>query len=214
MLKIFASIVGAAIALFARFVTALRGVWRGVEPIDKQRIYFANHTSNGDFVMVWTALPAQIRAHTRPVAASDYWLKSKLRAFVGRDVFKAVLIDRRSDKRTDNPVEKMITALDEGSSLIIFPEGGRNMGPDPILPFKTGLFHMGTARPEIDMVPVWIENLNSILPKGEVVPLPLICTVTFGAPIHVDAGETKESFLARAETALVALSPKTQENAT
>ncbi|PIB23459.1 acyl-phosphate glycerol 3-phosphate acyltransferase [Amylibacter kogurei] len=211
MLKIFASIVGAAIALFARFVTALRGVWRGVEPIDRQRIYFANHTSNGDFVMVWTALPAQIRAHTRPVAASDYWLKSKLRAFVGRDVFKAVLIDRRADKRTDNPVEKMIAALDEGSSLIIFPEGGRNMGPDPILPFKTGLFHMGAARPKIDMVPVWIENLNSILPKGEVVPLPLICTVTFGAPIHVKEGETKESFLSRAESALVALAPKTQE---
>jgi 1-acyl-sn-glycerol-3-phosphate acyltransferase len=142
---------------------------------------------------------------TRPVAAADYWLKNGLRAFAGRDVFRAVLIDRRPEARTDDPVAQMVVALDEGASLIIFPEGKRNMGDAPLEPFKTGLYHLANARPKIDLVPVWIANLNAVMPKGEVIPLPLMCTVTFGAPIHVAQGEGKEAFLARATAALLAL---------
>jgi 1-acyl-sn-glycerol-3-phosphate acyltransferase len=200
---------GRAIILFARFITAAHAVWQGTEPVPRQRVYFANHTSNGDFVLVWAVLPSAIRDRTRPVAASDYWLKSKLRAFIGRDVFKAVLIDRNKDTRTEDPVELMTKALDEGSSLIIFPEGKRNMDDDvPLLPFKTGLYHVGKARPEVDLVPVHIHNLNKVMPKGEVIPVPLTCTITFGAPIHVVSGEPKEAFLKRASDALLELFPK------
>ncbi len=134
--------------------------------------------------------------------------ESPLRAFAGRDVFRAVLIDRNPENRAEDPVELMVGALDEGSSLILFPEGGRNMGPDPLLPFKTGLFHVASKRPKVDLVPTWIENLNAILPKGEIVPVPLLCTVTYGKPIHLGDGETKEAFLKRAEQALVALKPE------
>ncbi|MCP5037783.1 MAG: 1-acyl-sn-glycerol-3-phosphate acyltransferase [Rhodobacteraceae bacterium] len=201
-----ANITGNAIALFTRFLTAARVNWVGIEPIQRQRVYFANHTSNADFVLVWTVLPAAIRARTRPVAASDYWLKSKLRAFAGRDVFRAVLIDRNPDTRPADPVELMARALDQGSSLILFPEGKRNMGPGKLLPFKTGLYHLARARPEVDLVPVWIENLNYVMPKGEIVPLPLICSVSFGSPMHRAKGEGKKAFLARAEAALLAMS--------
>jgi 1-acyl-sn-glycerol-3-phosphate acyltransferase len=202
----FAWLAGEVIVMFARLLTAVRGVWLGSGPTRRQRIYFANHTSNGDFVLVWAVLPPALRYRTRPVAAADYWLTSPLRAFAGRDVFRAVLIDRNPETRDDDPVAQMVSALDEGSSLIIFPEGRRNMGDDPALPFKTGLFHVASRRPEVDLVPAWIENMNHVIPKGEIMPVPLLCSVRFGAAIHLEDGEEKSAFLDRARAALVALS--------
>jgi 1-acyl-sn-glycerol-3-phosphate acyltransferase len=200
-----ASLFGKVIILFARFVTAPRALWIGIEPDLAQRVYFGNHTSNGDFVLIWTVLPLALRNRTRPVAALDYWLKTPLRAFVGRDVFNAVLIDRRPEQRIDDPVTQMAMALDEGSSLIIFPEGQRNSTDSGLLPFKSGLFHLARQRPNIDLVPVWITNLNHVMPRGQVIPVPLICTLAFGAPIHLEADETKEEFLKRASAVLLAL---------
>lgn len=202
------SLAGTLILLFARFLTAVRGQWEGIAPTEEQRIYFANHASHGDFVLIWTVLPRRMRLASRPVAGSDYWLKSRLRRFIGRDVFNAVLIDRASPNRASDAIGLMTDALDAGSSLIVFPEGTRNATNDPLLPFKSGLFHLARARPQVVLVPVWIDNLNRVMPKGEFVPIPLICTVTFGAALHIVDGETKKDFLARAEAALLALSPK------
>lgn len=202
-----ARITGQTIRLIAHLVTAVRADWRGTEPVDRQRVYYANHVSNGDMPMIWSVLPPNIRRKTRPVAAADYWLKTPLRAFVGPEVFNCVLVDRRPEV-DDKPMDKIIEAIDEGSSLIIFPEGNRNMSDEPLLPFKAGLFNIGRLRPGIDLVPVWIANLNNIMPKGEVIPLPLICTVTFGAPVHVETGEDKDAFLKRASDALLALKPE------
>jgi 1-acyl-sn-glycerol-3-phosphate acyltransferase len=205
--RLAARVTGGAIVLFAKAVTAVRADWRGTEPLARQRVYYGNHTSNGDMPMIWAVLPPTIRARTRPVAAADYWLKTPLRAFAGRDVFRAVLIDRRPEARTDDPVAQMVAALDEGSNLIIFPEGNRNMGTDPLLPFKSGLYHLGVQRPDVELVPAWIANLTAIMPKGEIIPLPLMCTVTFGAPVRVEEGEDKAAFLTRAAAALAALRP-------
>jgi 1-acyl-sn-glycerol-3-phosphate acyltransferase len=204
-----ARLAGHAIVLFARAVTAVRGDWRGVEPVPHQRVYFANHTSNADMPMIWSVLPPALRRQTRPVAAADYWLTTPLRRFAGAEVFRAVLIDRRPEARREDPVAVILAALDEGASLILFPEGARNMGDTPLLPFRAGLYNIGLARPGVELVPTWIANLNAILPKGEVIPLPLICTVTFGAPVAVADGETKDAFLARAAAALLALRPET-----
>jgi len=203
-----ARVTGLAISTFARFMTAPRAIWQGIEPVPHQRVYFANHSSNGDFVLLWTALPTPLRRQTRPVAALDYWLTSPLRAFIGREVFNAVLIDRRPEARTEDPVAQMVSALDQGSSLIIFPEGQRNSTEATLLPFKSGLYHLAKARPGVDLVPVWIANLNRVMPKGEIIPVPLICTLTFGAPLHLAEDETKVAFLARATQALLALKPQ------
>lgn len=202
-----ARLAGHGIVLFARALTAVRGDWRGVEPVPRQRVYYANHTSNADMPMIWSALPPQLRRETRPVAAADYWLTTPLRRFAGVEVFRAVLIDRRPEARREDPVAVILAALDEGDSLILFPEGNRNMGDAPLLPFRAGLYNIGLARPGVELVPTWIANLNAILPKGEVIPLPLICTVTFGAPVAVAKGEAKDAFLARAAAALLALGP-------
>lgn len=207
MRRLLAGITGRAIVLFARFITAVRAIWAGVEPVPTQRVYFANHASNGDFILIWAVLPPRMRSETRPVAGADYWLASPIRRFIGRDVFDAVLIDRRPEMRTDDPVAQMAAALEAGQSLILFPEGTRNATEAPLLPFKSGLYHLARAQPGVDLVPVWIENLNRVMPKGEVVPVPLLCTLTFGAALRVGEGEEKAAFLDRAFAALLALRP-------
>lgn len=195
----------ALITLFARFVTAVRAEWRGFEPDLAPRIYFANHTSNGDFVLVWAVLPEPVRQRTRPVAAADYWLKDPIRRFIGERVFKAVLIERVAEQRTRDPILQMAAALDEGSSLIIFPEGTRNLTDMPLMPFKSGIYRLALLRPGVQMVPVWIANLNRVMPKGELLPVPLICSVAFGEPLRLGEGEEKTAFLERARAALLAL---------
>jgi 1-acyl-sn-glycerol-3-phosphate acyltransferase len=205
--QIAAQATATAIRLFARAITAVQATWAGCAPEPTQRVYYANHTSNGDFVLIWTVLPERMRMKTRPVAASDYWLTSKLKSFIGQDVFNAVLIDRRPEARTADPVAQMIAALDDGASLILFPEGQRNTTEAPLLPFKTGLYHLARQRPNIELVPVWVANLNRVMPKGEVIPIPLVCTVTFGTPMRMTNGEGKDDFLARAEAALLSTQP-------
>lgn len=196
-----------AIAALARLVTGVRGEWQGCEPETRPRVYFANHRSHADFVLIWSVLPAPLRRLTRPVAAADYWLKGRLRTFIGERVFRAVLIDRDPQMRTTDPIAVMAAALDRNDSLILFPEGTRNTGDDPLLPFKGGLYHLARMRPDVELVPVWIKNLNRVMPKGEFVPVPLLCTVTFGAPIAPGAGEERTAFLERSREALVALAP-------
>lgn len=207
MRRFAASIVGKLLSLFAQILTAVRAEWRGIEPVAKQRVYYANHTSNADLPLIWAVLPAAIRRDTRAVAAADYWLKNRLRAFIGRDVFQGVMVDRRAEHRTEDPIAMIVQALDEGSSIIIFPEGGRNRSEDPLMPFKAGLFNIAKERPEVDLVPCWIDNISHIMPTGELIPVPLACTVIFGAPVHLEDGEDIGPFLKRASDALMELIP-------
>ncbi len=202
-----AVVTGQILAIFCRFITAVRADWRGIEPVRRQRIYYANHTSNADLPLIWTVLPPLMRRETRPVAAADYWLKNKLRAFAGGEVFRAVLIDRRKEHQDADPIDKIVAALDEGASIIIFPEGGRNRSEDPLMPFKAGLYNIAKARPGVDLVPTWIDNIASIMPSGEIIPVPLACTVIFGAPLHVEENEDKDGFLNRTSAALLELIP-------
>jgi len=195
------------IALFARAVTGVRGNWVGCAPELSRRVYFANHTSHGDFVLIWSVLPPAVRRTTRPVAAADYWRVGRIRRFCGERLFRAVLIDRNPAKIGAHPVHVMAEALREGTSLILFPEGTRNTTGAPLLPFKAGLYHLARAEPTVECVPVWIDNLNRVMPKGEVLPLPLLCSVSFGEPLKPREGEGKQAFLARARAALLSLAP-------
>ena len=118
------------------------------------------------------------------MAGSDYWNKSALRRYIISRVFNGVLIDRERKNPVDNPLQPMLDALEKGDSLIIFPEGTRNL-EEGLLPFKSGLYHLAKRYPQAQVIPVWIANLNRVMPKGRVLPLPLLCTTSFGAPLQL-----------------------------
>ena len=199
-------LLASALCGFARALTGVRALWLGSEPDARPRVYFANHRSHGDFVLIWASLPPPLRRRTRPVAGADYWLTTPLRRFLINRVFRGVCIDRRPGRSGPNPVAQMGEALTAGESLILFPEGTRNMG-DGLLPFKSGLHHLARAHPEAELIPVWIENLGRVMPKGSLIPVPLLCTLSFGPPLAPIDGESRDAFLARARTALLDLAP-------
>lgn len=188
-----------------RALTGARALWDGCEPSAQRRVYIGNHASHGDFVMIWSALPTAICGDVRPVAGADYWNRDAFRRYLIRRVFNGVLIERDAARRTEDPVQTLCNAVDGGASLILFPEGTRNLG-DGVAPFKSGIYHLARQRPELEFVPVWLDNLKRVMPKGTLVPLPLLCTARFGAPLRLHAGEDRTAFLGRARAALLALS--------
>ena len=171
------------------------------------KVYYANHASHGDFVLVWISLPKTWRMLTQPVAGADYWLGSKLKAFIAEQVFRVLLIDRLNGPK--QAIAAMDGALKEGKSLILFPEGTRNTTDDQILlPFKSGLYHLARENEHVEFVPVWINNINKVLPKGKILPIPLLCDVRIGEVIKKLPDEDKTAFLSRTRQALLDLAPQ------
>ncbi|MDQ7972910.1 MAG: 1-acyl-sn-glycerol-3-phosphate acyltransferase [Rhodocyclaceae bacterium] len=303
-----------------RLLTGAQARWFGCPPKAEQRIYFANHQSHVDLVMIWAALPEELRSITRPIAARDYWANTPLKRWITTEVFNAVYVERaggptppapampappvaaapaggerieptfdlpgsmttpaatlptavsaeastappalavaagaeadtpppplppasRSDAqgeldlptplpstpaaspasaaaadaadasagamplpelRPDDPLLPLVDALRSGDSIIIFPEGTRGHTGTP-QKFKSGLYMLARLFPEVVLVPAWIDNVQRVMPKGEVVPVPILCSVTFGAPLKLGAGEERRAFLDRAREAVVAL---------
>jgi 1-acyl-sn-glycerol-3-phosphate acyltransferase len=192
------------LASFFRGLSGVRVLPAAALPPTGPCIFFANHASHLDFVVLWAALPENWRGRTRPTAGRDYWERGAVRRWLAADVFRAVLIERKHVTVANNPMTAMEAALDTGDSLIVFPEGSRGNGLT-VGEFKPGLFHLARARPAVPLVPVHLANLNRIMPKGSKLPVPLIASVAAGAPLTLADGENKEAFLARAHAALVAL---------
>lgn len=194
-----------------RLLCGAQARWIGSAPDTGQRIYVANHGSHLDTLVLWSALPPVLRAATRPVAAADYWSRG-LRRRLAERVFRAVLIERgRADRSEEErrasaraAVEATAAALDGGASLILFPEGTRNRGPE-VGPFKPGIWHLCRMRPALPLVPVWLDNLQRVLPKGEFAPVPFLASATFGAPVRLGEGEPRDAFLERLRAAVVEL---------
>lgn len=183
----------------------------GVHPIGKgklppgPKVFFANHSSHLDFTLIWSVLPHAERVRTRPVAGRDYWVRTPLTRLVGCGIFDALLIERRHITRSNNPVEQMQAVLDAGTSLIVFPEGTRQQGMEPAR-FKSGLFHLSQVCPHVPMIPVYLENLNRMLPKGTFIPIPLISRISFGEPLPFSGAKGhRTEFLELARKALVEL---------
>ena len=198
------------LAMLARLIAG--GSARWVEHLpDRQRVYFANHSSHLDFILVWAALPRRTRERTRPIAARDYWDRGPIRRYLVAKVFHAVLVERTGPgtdlERGREAVARMLEGLGGENSLILFPEGTRGSG-ERLAPFKSGLYHLCRERPGLELVPVHIENMNRVLPKGEFIPVPLISRITFGTPMQLEDGEPKDAFLDRAQHAIESLNAR------
>lgn len=191
------------LTLIARFISGASVRWFESQPDTCQRVYFANHTSHLDAILVWSSLPNHVRRLTRPVAAKDYWVGGAVRRKLAK-VFNALLIDRTEIKVHQSPVDLMLREIGRTHSLIIFPEGSRGEGSETG-EFKSGLYYIAKKRPDLELIPVYINNMNRILPRGEVLPVPLLSSVTFGPPIWLEAGEPKLDFLARARESVLRL---------
>ena len=189
-----------------RFLTGSQARWYGCPPKAEQRIYFANHQSHFDWVLIWASLPRELRAATRPIAARDYWTSSPLKTWITAKVFNAIYVSRTRSTPDEDPLEPLVEALSKGDSLVIFPEGTRSNKGEPQV-FKAGLYHLAEQFPHVKLIPTWIDNVQRVMPKGEVVPVPILCTVTFGAPMQIKDGEDKRAFLERARAEVMALKP-------
>jgi 1-acyl-sn-glycerol-3-phosphate acyltransferase len=186
-----------------RALTGAQARWYGCPPKAEQRIYFANHQSHADLVLMWAALPEELRSITRPIAARDYWTSSNFKRWITTAVFNAVYVERER-KGDEDPLQPLIDALDSGDSLILFPEGTRGHEEDP-QPFKSGLYNLAHRFPRVVLVPAWIHNVQRVMPKGEVIPVPVLCSVTFGEPLALGPDEARADFLRRAREAVMAL---------
>jgi 1-acyl-sn-glycerol-3-phosphate acyltransferase len=203
--------IAAITAAAARLVSGVQVRWVDSEPDPRQAVYFANHSSHLDFVVLWSSLPAELRAMTRPVAAQDYWNEG-LRRALAVNVFRAVLVARHVAKTEEHEasadprqaIEHMLEAMGKNESLILFPEGTRGTGEE-VAAFKSGLYYLCQQRPGLRLIPAYLHNLNRILPKGEFLPVPFISKLTFGPAIALEAGEDKRLFLTRAREAVLRL---------
>jgi 1-acyl-sn-glycerol-3-phosphate acyltransferase len=219
--RVFARVRSALAAVFRVAILAAVHVVTGVhlkgpgKPLGSARpgIYFANHTSLADFLVIWVVMPASLRSRVRPVAAADFWQASALRRFIARDVFKALLIERAERPTAaaqPSALALLSEALQQGDSLIFFPEGTRNTTDDALQPFKSGLYHLARAHPEAALVPVWLDNIRHVMPKGCCLPVPTLCAVHMGTPggaaLAAD-GQSMAVFLAQAQRAVLALKP-------
>ena len=181
-------LIAACLATLARVASGPSVAWPGNTPCQDRCIFFANHASHLDFVVLWSVLPSALRARTQPVAARDYWEASRLRRFMATRVFRAVLVDRAGNLgQLRTQLDQLIAALDAGNSLILFPEGTRGSGTE-MGPFKGGLDYLSRLRPDVDLVPVYLDNLHRIMPKGEFLPVPQLSRISFGPPLRLLPG--------------------------
>jgi 1-acyl-sn-glycerol-3-phosphate acyltransferase len=202
--------IAAALAGACRLISGAAVQWHCDSNTDVQRIYFGNHSSHLDFIVIWSALPRRLRRFARPVAGRDYWEQSALRRYLAGEVFHAVLIERGHTGSDDASaaarasVQRMAEEMGDRNSLIVFPEGTRSLNGE-VGAFKSGLYHLARLRPDTELIPVHLENLNRILPKGEMLPVPMLSRVVFGPRLRTDAVDDKHEFLEKARTALIQL---------
>ena len=200
--------IAGALAGLAKVISGARAYWAAPPTSARQRVYFGNHASHLDFVVIWSALPPHIRARTRPVAGADYWLRGPVRRYLSSKVFGAILIERPSGAgspaHATRAIEQIAAGMGDDHNIIVFPEGTRS--PDgEVKSFKSGLYHLCRLKPDLELVPVYLANMNRILPKGEFLPVPILGRVIFGAPMRLEPNEDKAAFLTRARDALIAL---------
>lgn len=198
--------------LICRVFTGVRPKYLSQLSSQKNYIYYANHSSHLDGIIILACFPHQERERIYFVVAADYWKKTFLRRYCANSIFNTILINRHpkilskvameNTRQTLDSMEDMHKVLDDGNSLIIFPEGTRGYGQS-IADFKSGIWHLSRKHPEISLVPVYLDNLHRVLPKGSFLAVPMMCKAIIGKPVlATTSAETKQEFLSRLKQSL------------
>ncbi len=160
---------------------------------ESQFIILANHNSHLDTITLLASIPSSILPKVKPVAAGDYFGKTKLGKWFSSYFINALLIDRKVSKTDPNeaPISKMLSELDKGNSLILFPEGTRGK-PEELQPFKRGIGIILSKKPEIPYIPAFLSGMGKNLPKGNTIIVPFNSSIRFGKPKFVISEDSKE----------------------
>ncbi|MCD7931949.1 MAG: 1-acyl-sn-glycerol-3-phosphate acyltransferase [Tannerellaceae bacterium] len=149
---------------------------------EDQFIIVANHNSHLDTISLLASLPGSLLWKVKPVAAEDYFGNTRLKAACSNYFINTLLIQRKGVKEEENhPLTKMLTALEQGYSLILFPEGTRGEA-EKMDRIKPGIARLLAARPGLKYVPVYLSGMGRSLPKGKILILPYQASVNYGVP--------------------------------
>jgi 1-acyl-sn-glycerol-3-phosphate acyltransferase len=164
-------------------------------------IFAGNHHSHLDTPVVLTSIPEPWRHQVFVGAAADYFFRNRVTSAASALVIGAIPIER--SKVTRRSADQAATLIDDGWSMLIFPEGGRS--PDGWgQPFRGGAAYLA-SRCQVPVVPLHIEGTARILRKGAKVPTPANVRVTYGVPLRAEDGESAARFAERIERAVAEL---------
>ncbi len=173
----------------------------------KQFIIVANHNSHVDTMVLLSSLPISQLKRTHPVATATYFGKKKWLELLSNLFVNTVLIQRREEKSPETDqgkaLEQLMKKLEQGHSLIFFPEGSRGE-PEQMQAFKKGIGVLLQKFPHIPFIPVYLKGMGKILPKGSILPVPYDAQVYFGEPTFCQH-KTVEEIVAEVESAILAL---------
>lgn len=160
---------------------------------EEQFIIVANHNSHLDTMSLMASVPKRIIHKIKPVAAQDHFGKTKFQEKLSKFFINTLLIRRKRDKENpeNDPINKMINALDNGYSLILFPEGTRGE-PEKDQPLKPGIALVLSQRPETKYVPVYMKGMGKAMPKGDNLILPFNSTLKYGKPKRIAFKEVED----------------------
>lgn len=157
---------------------------------ERQFIIVANHNSHLDTMAIMASLPRRIIHKVKPVAAADHFGKTKRKEKLTNFFVNTLLIQRKRDKENplNDPINKMVKALDDGYSLIIFPEGTRGE-PEVLQPLKPGVALVLIQRPDIKYVPAYMKGMGKAMPKDDNLIVPHNASLVYGKPTHIKSDD-------------------------
>jgi 1-acyl-sn-glycerol-3-phosphate acyltransferase len=176
---------------FLRIIVGVKYMNKEVIKKEKQFIIVSNHNSHLDTMALMSSLSYRQLSKTHPIAAGDYFGDSPTKSFITRLFTNAILIRRTKDGSTENPIDMMSRAINEGRSLILFPEGSRGE-PEQMQEFKKGIGILLQKHPNLKYIPVYMRGMGKVLPKGEKLLVPFDTYVIFGEPACIQSSEITE----------------------
>ena len=177
--------------IFLRVIVGVKLIRKDALKKQKQFIIVSNHNSHIDTMALMSSLSFNQLPKTHPVAAGDYFGGSPIKAFFSKLFTNAILIRRTKDGGSENPIEQMSQALEEGKSLILFPEGSRGE-PEKMQIFKKGIGVLLQKHPNVHYLPVYMSGMGKVLPKGEKLLVPFDSYVLFGEPTLCKSSDVTE----------------------